>query len=207
MVDRRTPDRHDARRASGRRTHPVRTRRPDRVVVLRIGPRLAQASDHAMSKHARSDLISEGRISIESWLDAHIESITQWIRPDAEWKKWDGPYFPAPSASARDAMAERLAQDPWQRDAATGLPKRLATCVDGYAVGSVSWHWEDPTSGWVRVGIVIYDPAYWGDGHGTNALRMWIDWLAAQDPVHRIDLVTWSGNEVDAVDGVLCREP
>lgn len=148
-----------------------------------------------MSKHARSDLLTEGRISIESWLDVHIGQITEWIRPDAEWKRWDGPYFPAPSASARDAMAERLAQDPWQRDAATGLPKRLAICVDGLAVGSVSWHWEDPTSGWARVGIVIYDPAYWGNGHGTNALRMWIDWLAAQDAVHRIDLVTWSGNE------------
>lgn len=148
-----------------------------------------------MSRHARSDLIASGRISIESWLDTHIESVTQWVRPDAEWKQWDGPYFPAPSASARDTMAERLATDPWQRDGATGLPKRLALCVDGHAVGSVSWHWEDPTSGWARIGIVIYDPAYWGSGFGTEALRLWIDWLAAQDAVYRIDLVTWSGNE------------
>ncbi|MGH3357319.1 MAG: GNAT family N-acetyltransferase, partial [Nocardioidaceae bacterium] len=86
-------------------------------------------------------------------------------------------------------------EDPWQRDPSTGLPKRLAICIDGAAVGSVSWHWEDPTSGWVRIGIVIYDPSYWGRRYGSNALRLWVDWLAKQDPVHRIDLVTWSGNE------------
>lgn len=148
-----------------------------------------------MSRHARSDLIVEGPLSIESWQPRHIEAITPWIRPDAEWRRWDGPYFPAPSASAREAMAERLAEDPWQRDPSTGLPKRLALCVHEDAVGSVSWHWEDPTSGWARVGIVIYDPAYWGQGHGTGALRLWLDWLARQEPVHRIDLVTWSGNE------------
>ena len=49
--------------------------------------------------------------------------------------------------------------------------------------------------GWVRVGIVIYDAAYWGRGFGTNALRMWVGWLADADGIHRIDLVTWSGNE------------
>lgn len=148
-----------------------------------------------MSKHARADLIAADPLRIESWQQQHIDAVTPWIRPDAEWKRWDGPYFPAPSTSARDAMAGKLAEDPWQRDAATGLPKRLAVCVDGTAVGSVSWHWEDPTSGWVRVGIVIYDPDYWGQGYGSAALRLWIDWLAGQDHIHRIDLVTWSGNE------------
>lgn len=148
-----------------------------------------------MSRHARSDLIVDGPLSIESWQPHHVEAITPWIRADAEWRQWDGPYFPAPSASARDAMAERLTEDPWQRDPSTGLPKRLAVCVDAAAVGSVSWHWEDPTSGWVRIGIVLYDPAFWSQGYGTRALRLWIDWLARQEPVHRIDLVTWSGNE------------
>ncbi|UPK76391.1 GNAT family N-acetyltransferase [Nocardioidaceae bacterium SCSIO 66511] len=148
-----------------------------------------------MARHARADLLTDGRLSIESWQTQHIEAITPWIRPDAEWKLWDGPYFPAPSPSARDAMATKLAEDPWQRDASTGLPKRLAICVEGTAVGSVSWHWEDPGAGWVRVGIVIYDPDYWGRGHGTSALRMWIGWLARDDGIHRIDLVTWSGNE------------
>ncbi|UYM04269.1 GNAT family N-acetyltransferase [Solicola gregarius] len=148
-----------------------------------------------MGRHARSDLLSDGSLSIESWQRDHIDSVVGWIHPDAEWKQWDGPYFPAPSASARDSMATKLAEDPWQRDPSTGLPKRLAICVDGQAIGSVSWHWEDPTSGWVRIGIVIYDPAYWSRGLGTSALRLWVGWLAEQDAVHRIDLVTWSGNE------------
>jgi putative hydrolase of HD superfamily len=45
------------------------------------------------------------------------------------------------------------------------------------------------------VGIVIYDPENWRQGHGYEALGLWSDHLFRELPtIPRLDLRTWSGN-------------
>lgn len=148
-----------------------------------------------MSRHAQNVLLQDADLTVESWEVPHIASIAPWLRADAEWKRWDGPYFAGPSEDARGALVNQMYADPWQRDAISDWPMRLPLCRDGVAIGSLSWHWEDTTSGWIRVGIVIYDPDHWGAGIGTRALALWVRWLTTLPDAHRIDLATWSGNE------------
>jgi RimJ/RimL family protein N-acetyltransferase len=74
------------------------------------------------------------------------------------------------------------------------VPSRFILETDGKIVGTVSYYWEHKESNWLEVGIVIYDPAYWNGGYGTEALRIWIDYLFTSLPLVRIGLTTWSGN-------------
>jgi len=59
----------------------------------------------------------------------------------------------------------------------------------------VSWYWQSQETHWLSVGLVIYDPAYWGQGRGYDALGLWSDYLFQALPaIVRLDLRTWSGN-------------
>ena len=123
--------------------------------------------------------------------------------PDAEWKCWDGPYFHAdlPALSYSDYAAKAISRLP--------DPDMQIIEIDGLARGMVTRHWEDPEAGgWLELGIVIYDPAFWSGGHGTRALRLWTDLAFADTHAHVITLTTWSGNErmVRAAERVGYRE-
>lgn len=138
--------------------------------------------------------LRDGPVVIDRWTAERVDRIRPWLRPDAEWKEWDAPYLPGPGDSSGEAFAEGLETNPWQPDPLTGLPQRLCISDDVDAVGFVSWQWEDETSGWRRIGIVLFDPSVWGRGLGTRALRLWSDWLGDLPDTHRLDLATWSGN-------------
>jgi len=121
----------------------------------------------------------------------------EWLLPHQEWHLWDGPYFTKPDAEEVDAAIGRLrarledgtaAQHPLQRAviAPASEPTRL--------IGTVSWHWEAEESDWRRMGLTVYDPAKRGRGVGTEALRIWTDYLFTRTDVVRLDYSTWSGN-------------
>jgi len=44
------------------------------------------------------------------------------------------------------------------------------------------------------VGVVIYNPDYWGGGYGSEAFRLYIDYLFTNTELHRLGITTWSGN-------------
>lgn len=133
-------------------------------------------------------------VTIDAWTPERVDRIRPWLRPDAEWKTWDAPDLPGPADSEADRFAAGLVDHPWQPDPLTGRPQRLCVVAASAAIGLVSWHWEDEPSGWRRIGIVLYDPTRWGRGLGTEAFRLWSDWLAALPDTGRLDLATWSGN-------------
>ena len=58
----------------------------------------------------------------------------------------------------------------------------------------MSWHWEAEESDWRRIGATVFDPDVRGRGIGTEALRIWTDYLFAHTDVVRLDFSTWSGN-------------
>jgi putative hydrolase of HD superfamily len=146
-----------------------------------------------VSRHAQRVVLCDEPITVESWHASHIASVARWLHADAEWT-WNGPYQRGPADDARTAIVHALYADPWQRDTLSDWPMRLALCVDGAAVGFLSWHWADVTSGWIRVGIVVYDPTTWAEGIGTRGLYLWVRWLASHPDAYRIDLATWAGN-------------
>lgn len=122
---------------------------------------------------------------------ADLPELWRWLHgtPDAEWKRWDGPYFskPLPEPSYSDYVAGAMCKPP--------NPNMQIIEIDGLARGMVSRSWEAPAEGgWLELGIVIYDPAFWNGGHGTRALNLWTQLCFEQTPAHLITLTTWSGN-------------
>lgn len=109
--------------------------------------------------------------------------------PDAEWKRWDAPYFHDPAATPPTfedfAAGQRL-----------GSPHQQVIEVDGERVGLLTrWEEEPRGGGWWEVGIVIFDPAYWGGGIGSEALAQWVSRTFTETPAHVVTLTTWGGNE------------
>ncbi|WP_370657364.1 GNAT family N-acetyltransferase [Deinococcus sp. KNUC1210] len=67
--------------------------------------------------------------------------------------------------------------------------------IGGELRGMVTRFWEDPEDGgWMELGIVIYDPAYWNSGYGREALRQWTAETFRDTLAHVLTLTTWSGN-------------
>ncbi len=133
----------------------------------------------------------------------HIEvsdlaALTRWWQPGQDWHLWDGPYYPKATSAEVDASMARLRATIEDGSLRASAPVRRAVVVTADApdvvVGSVSWHWEAEESDWRRMGVTVYDPAVRGRGVGTEALRIWTDYLFAASDVVRLDYSTWSGN-------------
>ncbi|WP_232223951.1 GNAT family N-acetyltransferase [Anoxybacteroides tepidamans] len=110
---------------------------------------------------------------------------------DPEWKRWDAPYFPL-TFETKEAYIERMTN--WINNK-EDVPSRMVIEAQERIIGTVSYYWEHKESLWLEVGIVIYDSSYWNGGYGTEALKLWIDYLFASMPLVRVGLATWSGNE------------
>lgn len=146
-------------------------------------------------------------VRLRHWRPTDLPIYRDWLRPHQDWHTWDGPYFPIISDSAADAYVARLRtaveEDQgviWAR--ADGAPDRtlpvtLAVVADTATdelIGTVSWHWESRETDWARMGISIYDPGLRGSGRGTEAMRLWTDYLFRATEWRRLDYSTWSGN-------------
>ncbi|OCA90674.1 GCN5 family acetyltransferase [Bacillus sp. FJAT-27225] len=108
---------------------------------------------------------------------------------EPEWKKWDAPYFPLKRFEKEEYIISMniLMEE--------GLDTRWGIWADGKIIGTVSYYWEHKPSHWLEAGIVIYDPAYWNGGYGTEAFKLWISHLFETMELHRIGFTTWSGNK------------
>lgn len=61
-------------------------------------------------------------------------------------------------------------------------------------IGSVGSHWLDKNTNWLETGIVIYDHDFWSGGYGSEAYKLWIDFLFESTGLHRLGMSTWSRN-------------
>lgn len=122
------------------------------------------------------------------------ELVTFWqlafSNPNAEWTKWNGPYFndqlPSQSTFINTIGPEQYVHNPF----------REVIYVDQRMVGLVTAHYADyPLSRWLEVGIVIYQTDNWQLGIGQQALRNWITKLWTITDLPHIGLTTWSGNQ------------
>lgn len=141
-----------------------------------------------MDTHRRTPVVALRRVEA-----GDEEFLWTWIHgtPDAEWKRWDAPYFHAAEQAApmgRAAFARSFA--PWLDDA----DRRIVT-VDGAAIGLATRHEEAPAGGgWWELGILLFDPSRWGGGIGTRALAAWTEATLTETDAHVLTLTTWSGN-------------
>lgn len=137
---------------------------------------------------------SSGPLSLRQCQDVDHFYLWTWLHhiDDAEWKRWDAPYFHEQKAPNQMSFEDYLAQ---QTQATPNTPNRQIVALDGQCIGMVSRFEEDPQGGgWWELGIVIHDPQYWGQGYGTQALKLWTETTFHETNAHIISLTSWSGN-------------
>ncbi|SUN05502.1 N-acetyltransferase GCN5 [Streptococcus acidominimus] len=108
-----------------------------------------------------------------------------------EWKKWDAPYFDDYRAFREFETFQQSAIYSFL-DSATVQ----GIFIDQKPIGMVSYYWESEDTRWLEIGIIIFDPAYWSGGYGTQAMTLWIRHIFETIPsLEHIGLTTWSGNQ------------
>ena len=104
---------------------------------------------------------------------------------DHEWQRWNGPYFNDPILTL-DEFQHKINPGDWMRQ---------GIWVDQKLVGEVSAYYEDgQLQRWLDVGLVIYQQQVWGQGLGSQALRLWINQVFERSALPHVGLTTWSGN-------------
>lgn len=159
---------------------------------------------------SRPVLIPGRRAVLRDWTREDIEAYRRWIVPPArggvhEWQLYDGPFYTRWTAEGANGWCDGLLQK--AHDGAWPAVQENLAIVDatsGEFVGQVSWYWEEkPTEPdaegtrllpWRRLGLVVFDPAHWSGGYGTEALALWTTYLFEVTDSHRLDFATWSGN-------------
>jgi len=136
-------------------------------------------------------LIGE-KVLLREATEEDINELYYWKyeEKNQEAKKWNAPYITEEKLTKEEYMKS------WEKEYELflGVPRLLAVIIDEKAVGTVSCYWVDKHTNWLETGIVIYDSAYWSGGYGTEAYRMWIDFLFESTHLHRLGMSTWSGN-------------
>jgi len=118
-------------------------------------------------------------------------------RSSGEWTRYDAPWensrLSTMTPKEEEAYRERFRAFCQEEPA---RPRKRATIVaiEGQPMGWVTrYAKEDYPDVWYA-GIDIYNDDCLNRGFGTEALRLWIDYLFSHSEVHRIGLETWSFN-------------
>ena len=121
-------------------------------------------------------------------LEAHRFWTLAYSDPEAEWTKFNGPYFQDVLPTEAEFMATVEAR--WLNE-----PLRQVITLNHELVGSVSAYYEDDAlHRWLEVGIVIYKTDLWGQHVGRLALTQWVAHLFETFDLPHIGFTTWSGN-------------
>ena len=139
-----------------------------------------------------SGLILQGnRIKLRPPVTDDLPRLYSYIYGTAhsEWRQYDGPYFP------REMMTSALFEEYMHRHIHfTVIARLLVIEAEGKIIGQVTFYWEEESTRWLEMGIVIYDAAYWNGGYGTEALSLWTGYLFEHLDIARVGVTTWSGN-------------
>lgn len=137
--------------------------------------------------------ITGHRCVLRDWTAGDVGVYREWLRPEHDWHDTNGPYFGRPSAVEADRAAARAREVLF----APPTPRTMLVICrpgDDRLIGMVNWYWECRETDWRRIGIGLYDPSVRGQGVGTEALRLWTQYLFDTTDALRLDLSTYSGN-------------
>lgn len=137
-------------------------------------------------------------IELRDMIESDIEDYVRWWTVDTEWDNWDAPWEPIVSSTPEHERAR------WTR---------YYNKVQGNSSDDMRWRFEIVQNskhiGWVSsytdtdyhpnpdklpaIGITIVDPAGRSKGAGTEALRLFIEYLKGRG-YPAVYTQTWSGN-------------
>ncbi|ARK32509.1 GNAT family N-acetyltransferase [Halalkalibacter krulwichiae] len=134
--------------------------------------------------------ISGNKVVLKKATDKDINELYFWKYEEKkqEAKKWNGPYIP------EEKVTKEEYEKTWEEEIFPNIPASLVIKSEGKAIGYVGSYWVGRNTNWLETGIVIYDSDFWNGGYGSEAYKLWIDYLFTSTTVHRLGMSTWSGN-------------
>jgi RimJ/RimL family protein N-acetyltransferase len=136
------------------------------------------------------------KIHLRDWLLADLDDYPYWLQPGHRWQELDGPYYAKTAPEDIPGVVERIRTR--IESGTISTPRQnliIAEREHNRLIGMVTRYWISEETSWLAAGIVIYDPALWSQGYGTEALTLWTSYLFDVLPnLARLDLQTWSGN-------------
>lgn len=130
------------------------------------------------------------RDAIPADADAYVRWWTQ-----GEWLSFDAPWEGGAKAFENERAVQAFKQSFVKRhihDQPDPRTKAIIATPDGKPVGWVNSYSEKRFPAATSVGIDICDDAHLNQGLGTDALRLWVDYLFGNTDPHRIALATYS---------------
>ena len=73
--------------------------------------------------------------------------------------------------------------------------------IDGIHIGWVVVYYKKDDPHMTEFGVSFPEDSFWGKGLGTEALRLWIDYLFEEFKLTRIGFSTWDGNTAVKIIG------
>jgi RimJ/RimL family protein N-acetyltransferase len=128
--------------------------------------------------------------SIVSDVPKHLYWMThgEWREYDAPWEQIRTPLAKEQKGQIVDKFMKRFSEQP-------SVPRKGATIVhQDNPVGYVTRYGRERYPEVMYVGIGIREDGYLNMGLGTEALRLWVDYLFINSTIHKIGLDTWSLN-------------
>lgn len=135
-------------------------------------------------------IIGERVILRSETRDADEDAMFHWLNL-AEWQYYDEPDAPFEPISRAAFDARRQHQRPPRP---TTQPRCWIETLEGRLIGWVNTYEYDKETHAIYVGIDLPESDTWGHGYGTEALRLWIDFLFRTLDLHVVRAATWNGN-------------
>lgn len=135
------------------------------------------------------------QVRLRDWRPADMPRLADLLDPARPWHATNGPYFGTPTAADTENQMRNFSALAGTPGPDLPTPRTmLAIDTGGVLIGAVTWYWESKETDWRRMGIVIHDEDYWGQGLGTEAMALWTTYLFEVTDALRLDFATYSGN-------------
>jgi len=133
--------------------------------------------------------VTGSRIILRTTTEKDLADYQRWSDPTLPAWQFDGPWF------NDDHSALLCRRQKWlQSDRLAPYSVLEIDTLERTHIGWVSVYHKENDPHMTKIGINIVEDAYWGQGLGTEAMRLWIDYLFVNRGFTRIGFSTWSGN-------------
>lgn len=131
-------------------------------------------------------------VTLRDAVPSDIESYQRWMR-SGEWREFDAPWEEEPGGGD-EAEVERIFRRNFLDERTDPRHRLIIALHDDRPIGWVNRYENSRFPASWSVGIDICEDEHLNRGFGTEALRLWVDYLFLSSDIHRIAFATYSFN-------------